>query len=98
MTRASFFHDIRPATQAWWALLALSAASIQAAGLGHQAQEHLWLALAVAALCALKAELVIRHYLEARRAGPVFHVLVRLFALLAPVLLAASALREASLG
>lgn len=98
MTRASFFQDIRPATQALLALLALSAASIQAAGLGHQAQERLWLALAVAALCALKAELVIRYYLEARRAGPVFHVLVRLFALLVPVLLAASALREASLG
>ncbi len=98
MTRASLFPGLRPATLAWWALLALSAAGIQAAGLGHQAQERLWLALAVAALCALKAELVIRHYLEARRAGPVFHALVRLFALLAPVLLAASALREAALG
>jgi hypothetical protein len=36
--------------------------------------------------------------LEAKRAGPVFHMLVRLFALLAPVLLAASAIREAWLG
>lgn len=98
MTRASLFQDIQPATRAWMALLALSAASIQAADLGHQAQGRLWMALAVAALCALKAELVIRHYLEARRAGPVFHMLVRLFALLAPVLLAASALREAVTG
>ena len=98
MTRFSFFPDARPATQAWVALLALSAVSIQAAGLGHQAQGRLWMALAVAALCALKAELVIRHYLEAQRAGVVFHALVRLFALLVPVLLAASALREAFLG
>jgi hypothetical protein len=79
-------------------LLALGAASIQVAGFGHPVQQRLWLALAVAALCALKAELVIRHYLEAKRAGPVFHALVRLFALLAPVFLAASAIREAWLG
>jgi hypothetical protein len=79
-------------------LLALSAASILFAGFGHQAQQRLWMALAVAALCALKAELVIRHYLEARQAGAVFHTLVRLFALLAPLLLAVSALREASWG
>ncbi len=65
----------------------------------YSVQDHRGLELlAVAALCALKAELVIRHYLEARRAGPVFHALVRLFALLAPVLPAASALREAALG
>lgn len=49
--------------------------------------------LAVAALCAVKAELVSRHDLEARRAGPVFHALVRLLALLA-----ARALREVALG
>lgn len=97
MTHVSLFQAIRPAARAWVALLVLSAASIQAADLGHQAQGRLWMALAVAALCALKAELVIRYYLEARRAGPVFHVLVRVFALLAPVLLAASALREALL-
>jgi hypothetical protein len=98
MKRVICSHGIRPATQAWWALLALSAASIQVAGFGHQVQERSWMALAVAALCALKAELVIRYYLEARQAGPVFQGLVRLFALLAPVLLAVSAIRESLLG
>ena len=96
MTRIFSSTSVRPATQAWWALLLLSAASVLFAGIGHQAQERLWMALAVAALCALKAELVIRCYLEARQAGAVFHALVRLFALLAPLLLALSAIREAS--
>jgi hypothetical protein len=96
MTRVFLCRDVRPATQAWWALLALSAASILFAGFVHQAQERLWMALAVAALCALKAELVVRYYLEARQAGAVFHALVRLFAMLAPLLLALSAIREAS--
>lgn len=98
MNPVAFLRRLRPATLAWGALLALSAASVWVADAGHRAPQRLGTALAVAALCALKAELLVRHYLEARHAGPVFHALVRLFALLAPLLLAMSALRESANG
>ncbi|WP_374673071.1 hypothetical protein [Ideonella sp.] len=52
-------------------------------------------ALAVAALCALKARLLVRGYLHSRAAGPLFDRLVCAFAVLAPALLVLSALREA---
>jgi hypothetical protein len=92
------FRTLRPATLAWWALLALSAASVMTAGLGRQAQGHLWMALVVATLCAIKADLLIRHYLEASQAGPLFHGVVRLFAWLAPLLMGMSAVHEAWFG
>lgn len=90
----------RRAAWTWLALLALTLLSVLAAGRGHGHAG--WLRVAatwtVAALCALKADLLIRHYLEARAAGPVFHRLVRAFAALVPLALAASALREALAG
>ena len=94
-TDVSVFRKFRPATLAWWALLALSAASVTTAGLGHHAQGRLWMLLVVAMLCAIKAELLIRHYLEARQAGALFHGLVRLFAWLVPLLMGLSAIHEA---
>lgn len=85
----------RRALLTWVALLALTGLSVLAAGHGHQGGLRLWATAAVAALCALKADLLIRHYLEARAAGPVFHRLVRAFAAVVPLALVASALHEA---
>lgn len=82
------------ATLAWLALLALTLASVLASSQGGGAGVRLAMGLVVAALCALKAELLIRHYLHVRAAGPVFTALVRAFAVLAPLALAFSALRE----
>lgn len=87
----------RRAAWTWLALLGLTLLSVLAAGQGHGHAGWLRVAAtwAVAVLCALKADLLIRHYLEARAAGPVFHRLVRAFAAVVPLALALSALREA---
>lgn len=89
------------ATLTWLALLALLALTllgVLAASQGTAGATRLAMAWAVAALCALKARLLAAHYLHAQEAGPVFSVLIRAFALLAPLGLAASALREWWLG
>ena len=86
------------ATLTWLALLALTLLGVLAASQGTAGATRLAMAWAVAALCALKARLLAAHYLHAQEAGPVFSVLIRAFALLAPLGLAVSALREWWLG
>lgn len=83
------------ATATWLALVALTLASALATTHGAHALWRLAAALAVAAICAVKGRLLVRGYLRSRDAGPLFDRLVRLFAALAPALLAASALLEA---
>jgi hypothetical protein len=83
------------ATLAWWALLALTGVSVAAAGWAHHGGVRLWLGFAVAAIAWTKGALLVRHYLEARRAGPVVHRVVLLFMALAPLGLVASAVHEA---
>lgn len=86
------------ATLTWLALLALTLLGVLAASQGTAGATRLAMAWAVAALCAFKARLLLAHYLHAQGTGPVFSVLIRAFALLAPLGLAASALREWWLG
>ena len=86
------------ATLTWLALLLLTLLGVAASSHGAAPGARVLMALAVAALCALKAELLLRHYLHARQAGPVFERLIRAFAVLAPLALAVSALREGWLG
>jgi len=81
------------ATWAWLALMLLSGVSVLAAGQAHHGH-RLWMTVVVAAIAWGKAQLVIRHYLEARHARPVFHRIVQIFAALAPLALVISALRE----
>ena len=85
----------RQATQVWLALAVLTAVSVLAAGHALPPVGRLLATLAVAVLCAVKGQLV-RGYLRSRRAGPLIHRLVQLFAALAPVLLTVSALIEAA--
>ena len=82
-------------TLAWLALVALSVLSVLAAGQASHGGGRLAMTAAVAAIAGLKADLLIRHYLQARLAGPRFHAIVRGFAALAPLGLLLSALREA---
>ncbi len=86
------------ATLTWLALLALTLAGVAASAHGAAPGARLAMALLIAALCALKAELLVRHYLHAAQAGPVFERLIRAFAALAPLALAFSAVREGWLG
>lgn len=86
------------ATLTWLALLALTLLGVLAASQGTAGATRLAMAWAVAALCAFKARLLLAHYLHAQGTGPVFSVLIRAFALLAPLGLAVSALREWWLG
>ena len=87
---------IDAATWTWLALMALSVVSVLAADQAHHGY-RLWMTVAVASIAWFKAQLVIRHYLEAWRAPPVFHRVVQIFAALAPLALVVSVLRELSL-
>ncbi|MBI5268598.1 MAG: hypothetical protein HY856_02875 [Burkholderiales bacterium] len=77
------------------ALVALTLFSALMTAHGSHPGWRLAAALGVAALCAIKGRLLVRGYLRPSEAGPVFDRIVRLFAALAPTLLAASALVEA---
>lgn len=83
------------ATATWLALIVLTLVSALASAHGAHPLWRLAAGLAVALLCAVKGRLLLRGYLHARDAGPVFDRLVRLFAALAPALLGLSALLEA---
>ncbi len=83
------------ATVTWLALIVLTGLGVLASSQGATPALRLAMGWVVALLCALKAELLVRHYLHVAQAGPVFSRLVRLFAVLAPLGLAFSALREA---
>lgn len=86
----------RQATQVWLALAVLTAVSVLAAGHALPPVGRLLATLAVAVLCAVKGQLLVQGDLRSRRAGPLIHRLVQLFAALAPVLLTVSALIEAA--
>ena len=83
------------ATRTWLALLLLTGMSALTTAHAAHPLWRLAAALAVALLCALKGRLLLRGYLHPDQAGPVFARVVGLFAALAPVLLAATALLEA---
>lgn len=83
------------ATRTWLLLVALTLASAVASAYGAQPMLRLPAALAVAALCAIKGHWLVVGYLASREAGPVFDRIVRLFAMLVPILLAISAWIEA---
>ncbi|UCU99491.1 cytochrome C oxidase subunit IV family protein [Acidovorax radicis] len=83
------------ATLTWLALLALTAASVAMAGHAQHGGSRLWMTIAVAALAWTKGWLLVRHYLEAHHAGPVFLRIVMLFGALAPLGLIACAVHEA---
>lgn len=86
---------IDAATATWVALLALTLLGVAASLQDSSGLKRLVAAWLVAGVAAFKADLLIRHYLHVRAAGPVFEWLVRTFAVLAPLGLALSALREA---
>ena len=87
-----------PALIAWLVMVALSFASVLAsheahAGLGTGAG-RMAMVFAVAGIAWAKGLLLIRHYLEAHRAGPLFHRIMLGFAALAPLALLVSGWRE----
>jgi len=92
MTRPSL--NPSTTTLAWWTLLALTGLSVAVAGIGHQGSVRIWMTAAVAAIAWVKAQLLLREYLELRRAAPVFRRLIQGFAALAPLGLLVSALHE----
>lgn len=94
MTPPSTPRTLAPTTVAWLLLCALSVASVVLAAQSHEGLARMALTLLVAALAWTKAQLLLRHYLELPRAGRVFVYLLQGFALLAPLGLALSALRE----
>ena len=81
-------------TRAWLLLCALSVLSVVVAAQSHVGLGRMALTLLVAALAWFKAQVLLHHYLELPRAGTVFVRLLQGFAVLAPLGLAASALRE----
>jgi hypothetical protein len=81
-------------TLAWLLLCGLSGLSVVLAAQSHVGLARMGLTLLVAALAWTKARVLLRHYLEVQRAGPVFVRLLQGFAVLAPLGLAVSALRE----
>lgn len=81
-------------TLAWLLLCALSVLSVALAAGPHSGLPRLALALLVAAVAWVKARILLRHYLEAQRAGPVFARLLQGFACLAPLGLVVSAWHE----
>lgn len=82
------------ATGAWVLLCVLSIVSVAAVAQPHSALGRMGLTLLVATLAWVKARVLLRHYLEVHRAGAVFVRLLQGFAVLAPLGLVASALRE----
>lgn len=81
-------------TWAWLLLCALTLLSVSLAAQHHSGAIRLVLALAVAWVAWVKARILLRHYLEAHRAGPVFSRLLQGFATLAPLGLVVSAWHE----
>lgn len=95
MMKPLFRHTLlSPAAWTWLALSALSLLSVFAAGQAHPGTMRLTMTVAVAALAWIKAQLLLHHYLEAQRAGPVFSRLLQGFAALVPLGLVLSSLRE----
>ncbi len=81
-------------TLAWLLLCGLSILSVVVAAQSHVGAARMGLTLLVAALAWYKARVLMRHYLELHRAGAVFARLLGGFAVLAPLGLTVSALRE----
>lgn len=87
-------HSRIAAALTWLALIALTLASVLASAHGAEPGVRLAMSLMIAILCAIKAELLIRHFLHVADAGPMFSILVRAFAAIVPLALVFSALRE----
>lgn len=81
-------------TLAWLLLCILSVASVVVAAQSHVGAARMGLTVMVAALAWYKARVLMRHYLELHRAGAVFSRFLNGFAVLAPLGLTVSALRE----
>lgn len=81
-------------TRAWLLLCLLSLLSVGVAAQSHGGLGHLVLTTLVALLAWTKAQVLLRHYLELQRAGPIFSRLLQGFAALAPLGLVLSAWRE----
>lgn len=94
MKTSPLFPRLAPTTWAWLLLCALSVASVVLAAQSHVGLARMGLTLLVAALAWVKAQVLLRHYLELARAGAVFVRLLQGFAVLAPLGLVLSALRE----
>lgn len=94
---AAWLRGLDTATRAWLVLLALTLVSVAAADAAHHGVPRLAMGAAVALVAWTKGQLLLRHYLELWRAGPVFSRLIQAFCALAPLALLASALREALL-
>lgn len=87
-------HSRIAATLTWLTLIALTLASVAASARGAEEGVRLAMSLMIAVLCAIKAELLVRHFLHVADAGPLFSTLVRAFAAIVPLALVFSALRE----
>lgn len=78
-------HRPSSTTLAWWALMLLTGLSVAAAGRAHAGNARLWMTAAVAAIAWVKAQLLLREYLELGRATPTLRRLIQGFAALAPL-------------
>jgi len=94
MKKRLFPLSLSATTLAWLLLCVLSVLSVVMAAQSHTGFARMVLTLLVAALAWAKARVLLRHYLEVQRAGPVFARLLQGFSGLVPVGLALSALRE----
>lgn len=86
--------SVNPKLLAWLSLVALTFVSVQAAHQAHGGASRMAMSFAIAAIAWSKGLILIRHYLESRRAGPVFHRIMLLFAAVAPLALMVSGWRE----
>lgn len=79
---------------AWLLMVLLTCLSVLAAQQAHTGASRAWMTATVALIAWGKGLLLIRHFLESHRAGPVFHRIVLGFAVLAPLALLVSGWRE----
>ena len=87
-----------PTLIAWLLMVALTCLSVFAAHLAHAGLSRGVMSASIALIAWGKGLLLVRHFLEAHRAGPVFHRIVLGFAALAPLALLVSGWREAAAG
>lgn len=79
---------------AWLLMVVMTCLSVLAAHQAHAGASRAWMTTTVAVIALGKGLLLIRHFLESHRAGPVFHSIVLGFATLAPLVLLVSGWRE----
>lgn len=88
----------QPPLIAWLLMVALTCLSVFAAHLAHAGLSRWAMSASIALIAWGKGLLLVRHFLESHRAGPVFHRIVLGFAALAPLALLVSGWREAATG